>query len=116
MSNTFVIGFLLLGGATAWTVDIASDITVNMNHILSVPFSVHNISLSKLLFSSTDNDIAIPSRPLLNPLIQNGTSCNGILNISGVFLGRTKLVLNLLLENKVSNKCNAQLTPLFDDD
>jgi hypothetical protein len=100
MSN-ILIGFLLLRGATAWTVDIASDITVNMNHILSVPFSIYNISSPKLLLSSTDNDIAIPSLPLL---VQNGTFFNGIVNITGVFLGRTKLIFNLLLEDKVSNK------------
>ncbi|KAH0956161.1 hypothetical protein HN011_002106 [Eciton burchellii] len=97
MSN-ILIGFLLLRGATAWTVDIASDITVNMNHILSVPFSIYNISSPKLLLSSTDNDIAIPSLPLL---VQNGTFFNGIVNITGVFLGRTKLIFNLLLEDKI---------------
>jgi len=107
MSN-IVIGLLLLGGTTAWIVDIASDITVNMNHVLSVPFSIHNITSPKLLLSSTDNDIAIPI-PSLPLLVKNGTSFNGILNITGVFLGKTKLIFNMLLENKVSNKCNTQL-------
>ncbi|EZA54356.1 hypothetical protein DMN91_001640 [Ooceraea biroi] len=100
MSTTVVLGLLLLGGAAAWTVEIASNITVHMNHVESVPFSIHdtesNIDSIKLTLTTTDNDIVTASAHLS---VQNGTSLNGVLNITGVFLGRTTLIFTLLLEN-----------------
>lgn len=98
---TYIIGFLLLCRAAAWTVDITNDISVHMNHVISIPFNISNNLSSKLSLNVTtlDNDIAIPSFQLL----QNENSFNGILNITGVFLGRTKLVFTLE-ENGVSAK------------
>ncbi|GAB1869336.1 Ileal sodium/bile acid cotransporter [Camponotus japonicus] len=89
---TYVIGFLLLRGAAALTVDIAHEITVHMNHVTSVPFNISNYNLSSKLslnFTTQDSDIATSS-------FQNeNDSFDGILNITGVFLGRTKLVFTL---------------------
>lgn len=100
---TYIIGFLLLRGVAAWTVDIVHDITVHMNHVISVPFSIpkydSSSELSKIVITTEDNDIAIPSFQLE----QNETSFNGILNVTGVFLGRTKLIFTLE-ENRVSAK------------
>lgn len=100
---SIVIGLLLLGGAAAWTVDIESDISVHMNRVLAVPFSVYNYNgndiNSKLSVATADSDIATSS---LHPLASNGSSFNGVLNITGVFLGRTRLIFNLQLENGVS--------------
>lgn len=96
MSGTaYIIGFLLLRGITAWTVDIVSDITVHMNHVTSVPFSIPNYNLSSelsLVVTSQDTDIAVPSFQLLQ---NENNSFNGILNVTGVFLGRTRLVFTL---------------------
>lgn len=100
---TYIIGFLLLRGAAAWTVDIAHDVIVHMNHVTSVPFNISNYNLSSKLslnITTQDNDIAIPSFQLLQ---NENDFFNGILNITGVFLGRTKLVFTLE-ENGVSFK------------
>lgn len=93
-STVYIIGFLLLEGAAAWTVDIKPDITVHMNQMISVPFSIHNTSLSNPneWIVSADQHIAIPS---FQATSSNKTSFNGVLNISGVFLGRTKLTFTL---------------------
>lgn len=99
---TYVIGFLLLRGAAALTVDIAHEITVHMNHVTSVPFNISNYNLSPKLslnFTTQDSDIATSSFQLQN----ENDSFDGILNITGVFLGRTKLVFTLE-ENGVSAK------------
>lgn len=99
---TYVIGFLLLRGAAALTVDIEHDITVHMNHIISVPFNISNYNLSSKLplnVTTQDSDIATSSFQLQN----ENDSFNGILNITGVFLGRTKLLFTLE-ENGVSVK------------
>ncbi|XP_029675974.1 ileal sodium/bile acid cotransporter-like isoform X2 [Formica exsecta] len=90
-----IIGLLLLRGVAAWTVDIVHDITVHMNHVTSVPFNIPDYNLSSnlsLVVTSQDNDIAIPSFELLQ---NENKSCNGILNVTGVFLGRTKLIFTL---------------------
>lgn len=92
----YMIGFLLLGGAAAWTIDIIRDITVHMNQVISVPFSVHNndsLSNPQLWVINANRDIAIPSFKMIT---SNKTSINGILNITGVFLGRTKLTLTMM--------------------
>lgn len=92
---TYIIGLLLLRGVAAWTVDIVHDITVHMNHVTSVPFNIPDYNLScklSLDVTSQDNDIAIPSFELLQ---NENKSCNGILNVTGVFLGRTKLIFTL---------------------
>lgn len=102
-SATCIIGLFLLRGIAAWTVDIIHDITVHMNHVTSVPFSIPNYNLSSelsLVITSQDNDIAIPSFELLQ---NENKSFNGILNITGVFLGRTKLIFTLE-EDGVSDK------------
>ncbi|KAL6448341.1 hypothetical protein ACFW04_000347 [Cataglyphis niger] len=94
-SATCIIGLFLLRGIAAWTVDIIQDITVHMNHVTSVPFSIPNYNLSSelsLVITSQDNDIAIPSFELLQ---NENKSFNGILNVTGVFLGRTKLIFTL---------------------
>ncbi|XP_070154631.1 ileal sodium/bile acid cotransporter-like [Polyergus mexicanus] len=87
---TCIIGLLLLKGVAAWTVDIVHDITVHMNHVTSVPFNILDHNLSSLVVTSQDNDIAIPSFEL-----NENKSFNGILNVTGVFLGRTKLIFTL---------------------
>lgn len=93
-STIYIIGFLLLEGAAAWTVDIIPDISVHMNQIISVPFSIHNTTLSdpRAWTVGADQHIAIPS---FHVTTSNKTSFNGILNISGIFLGRTKLTFTL---------------------
>lgn len=105
---TYIIGFLLLGGAAARTVDIVPDITVHMNQIISVPFSIHNISnnnMVQILHISTDENIAKQSFRMTS----NETFINGILNITGVFLGRTKLTFTLL-EERGDNISESSLT------
>lgn len=91
----YMIGFLLWGGAAAWTVDIAPDITVHMNQIISVPFSIHNMSnndMGQTWHISTDENIA---KQESFRITSNKTFTNGTLNITGVFLGRTKLIFIL---------------------
>ncbi|XP_012536492.1 ileal sodium/bile acid cotransporter isoform X2 [Monomorium pharaonis] len=88
----YMIGLLLLGGAAAWTVDIVQDITVHMNEIILVPFVVHrdaNLSHPHIWFTTADRNIASSN---LKITMANKTSINGILNITGIFLGRTKLM------------------------
>lgn len=109
---TYIIGFLLLGGAAARTVDIVPDITVHMNQIISVPFSIHNISnnnMVQILHISTDENIAKQSFRMTS----NETFINGILNITGVFLGRTKLTFTLLEERGVSAKWTVNFAALL---
>lgn len=90
----YTIGFLLFGGAAAWTVDIPPDITVHMNEVISVPFSIHNISndnTARIWYINTlDKGIAKRSFK-----ITSNEHVKGILNITGVFLGRTKLTFTL---------------------
>ncbi|XP_039302088.1 ileal sodium/bile acid cotransporter isoform X2 [Solenopsis invicta] len=88
--SIYIIGILLLGGTTAWTIDIIQDITIHMNEVISVPFTIYkNVSLSYPQWVvSADQNIAIPS---FEVTMSNETLINGILNITGVFLGRTKL-------------------------
>ncbi|XP_011062757.1 PREDICTED: ileal sodium/bile acid cotransporter-like isoform X1 [Acromyrmex echinatior] len=98
MAGVYVIGLLLLGGAAAWTVDIAHDITVHMNQVISVPFSVHNnnnnnnISNPHMWYFNTDQHIAKLSSQFTK---SNKTSFSGIFNITGVFLGRTTLTFTI---------------------
>jgi len=98
----YVIGLLLLGGAAAWTVDIAHDITVHMNQVISVPFSVYNnnnnnnnnnISNPYVWYFNTDQHIAKLSSQFTK---SNKTSFSGIFNITGVFLGRTTLTFTMM--------------------
>ncbi|EFN78725.1 ileal sodium/bile acid cotransporter isoform X2 [Harpegnathos saltator] len=97
-----IIGLLLLRGAAAvpaWTIDIASDITVHMNNIASVPFIISSnvpAELRLTLVPSSNNNVAKTS---IHILAQNETSFNGILNVTGVFLGTTKLTF-ALIENE----------------
>lgn len=96
----YMIGLLLLGGAAAWTIDIIHDITVHMNQVISVPFSIHDndsLSNSQQLIIDADRDIAIPTFKMTT---SNKTSFNGILNITGVFLGRTKLTFTVTVGAK----------------
>lgn len=95
---------LLLREAAAWSVDIETDITVHMNHVVSVPFVIrdYNDNLpSKTTVTCVDTDIAMPS---LHLLVQNGTSSHGVVNVTGVFLGRTKLLFTLVKSNGTSNE------------
>ncbi|XP_018058610.1 PREDICTED: ileal sodium/bile acid cotransporter-like isoform X2 [Atta colombica] len=95
----YVIGLLLLGGAAAWTVDIAHDITVHMNQVISVSFSVYNnnnnnnISNPHVWYFNTDQYIAKLSSQFTK---SNKTSFSGIFNITGVFLGRTTLTFTMM--------------------
>ncbi|XP_014482407.1 PREDICTED: ileal sodium/bile acid cotransporter-like isoform X3 [Dinoponera quadriceps] len=106
-----VIGFLLLQGAAAWKTKITSDITVRMNDVVSFPFVISNEvpTQSKLvLVPSADSDVAKLS---LYVLVQNETSFNGVLNITGVFLGTTKLTFTLMEnEDKIYNEDVAVIT------
>ncbi|KYQ54495.1 Ileal sodium/bile acid cotransporter, partial [Trachymyrmex zeteki] len=91
----YVIGLLLLGGAAAWTVDIEHDITVHMNQVISIPFSVHNNNMSSLhvwYFNTDDQHIAKLSYQSTK---SNKTSFSGIFNITGVFLGTTTLTFTM---------------------
>ncbi|XP_011698719.1 PREDICTED: ileal sodium/bile acid cotransporter-like isoform X2 [Wasmannia auropunctata] len=95
----YMIGVLLLGGAAAWTIDIVPNITVHMNEVISIPFSVHDSLLYPHTWVvSTDRHIATAS---FQEITSNQTSFNGILNITGVFLGRTKLTFTM---TKMTNK------------
>lgn len=97
MGPTYIIGFLLLRGIAAeWTVDIAQDITVHMNHMVSVPFSIPKYNLLnslKITFDTEHYDIAKAS--FQNEILHNETSFYGTVNITGVFLGRTNLLFSL---------------------
>ncbi|XP_018362929.1 PREDICTED: ileal sodium/bile acid cotransporter-like isoform X2 [Trachymyrmex cornetzi] len=90
----YVMGLLLLGGASAWTVDIADNITVHMNQVISVPFSVHvgDTSRPSMWYFNTDQHIAKLSSEFTK---SNGTLFSGIFNITGVFLGRTTLTFTV---------------------
>ncbi|XP_025073454.1 ileal sodium/bile acid cotransporter-like [Pogonomyrmex barbatus] len=90
----YIIGLLLLGETTSWTIDIIPNITVHMNHVISVPCSIHDMPSDLTEWNITaDDNIAIPRYDILT---LNKTSKNGVLNITGVFLGRTKLTVNLM--------------------
>ncbi|KAL0116804.1 hypothetical protein PUN28_010017 [Cardiocondyla obscurior] len=93
MAGVVCLIFFLLEGAAAWTANITSDITVHMNQVTSVPFSIYNASSSdsQAWITGTDSHIATSSFHITNRT--NQTSFNGILNVTGVFLGRTKLTL-----------------------
>lgn len=97
MAGAIIIGFLLLGGAAAkqqWNVTIVPAVTVHMNDIVQIPFNVSGIDpISKLLEPSSNSDIAKTNFHLYT---RNITFITGILNITGVFLGRTKLMFTLL--------------------
>lgn len=98
-----IVGCLILQGtataAVSPTIDIASDITVHMNDVVSVPFVLHVLHDSPVvLIPHSNSDIA---RSSLDVLVQNETSLNGVLNVTGVFLGTTKLSFTLT-ESKVS--------------
>jgi len=97
----YMIGLLLLGGAAAWTVDIIHDITIHMNQVISVQFGIHDIvsSSNPRWVVNTDPHIAISS---FQEIMSNKTFFNGILNITGIFLGRTKLTF-IMTEMGVSN-------------
>lgn len=103
MAGAIIIGFLLLGGAAAkqqWNVTIVPAVTVHMNDIVQIPFNVSGIDpISKLLEPSSNSDIAKTNFHLYT---RNITFITGILNITGVFLGRTKLMFTLL-DAKVNN-------------
>ena len=102
----YMIGLLLLGGAAAWTVDIAHDITVHMNQVISVPFNIYNndnnnnMSSPRVWYFNTDQHIAKLSSQFTK---LNETSFSGIFNITGVFLGRTTLTFTMM-EREVSIK------------
>lgn len=81
-----------------WPVEIVPDITVHMNNMVSIPFVVSDVNSTSKLIPNSDTDIATTSIHLLE---RNETSINGTLNITGVFLGRTKLIFTLM-ENGVS--------------
>lgn len=104
MESAIALGFLLLGGAAAtpWSVDIVPNIILNMNNMVSVPFSLkgENLPLESRLKSTSNDDIA---RTNIHSQNQTDTSISGILNITGVFIGRTKLTF-VLEENGVSDK------------
>lgn len=88
----YMIGFLLLGKATAWTVDIAPEITVHMNQVISVPISIHNISTDVQVWTfNIDQHIA----KLSSKITKSNETAKGILNITGIFLGRTKLMFTV---------------------
>ncbi|XP_018341223.1 PREDICTED: ileal sodium/bile acid cotransporter-like isoform X1 [Trachymyrmex septentrionalis] len=95
----YMIGLLLLGGAAAWTVDIAHDITVHMNQVISVPFNIYNndnnnnMSSPRVWYFNTDQHIAKLSSQFTK---LNETSFSGIFNITGVFLGRTTLTFTMM--------------------
>ncbi|XP_032689259.1 ileal sodium/bile acid cotransporter isoform X2 [Odontomachus brunneus] len=93
---TIVIGYLILqGAAAAARIDIASDITVHMNDVVSVPFVLHDPPVPNfILIPHSDNDIA-RSNLASDKLVRNGTFFNGVLNVTGVFLGTTKLSFTL---------------------
>lgn len=95
----YTIGFLLLGGAAAWTVDIAPEITLNMSQVISVPFSIHNLRslpepCCELWSWNTKTDEHIARARILEITKLNET-VTGILNITGVFLGWTKLTFTV---------------------
>lgn len=95
-----VIGLLLLQEAAVgspWTIEIASDITVHMNDVVSVQFTIPEVPTeSKFdLVPSSDGDIAKSS---LHLSAHNKTSFNGVVNVTGVFLGTTKLTFTLISE------------------
>jgi len=114
MGTIYILGLILLARAAAeWSVVIPPDITVHMNEVVSVPFSIplendtslpSNLSVPKtVLMTSANTDIAV----LDLTLMRNETSFYGTLNITGVFLGKTKLIL-ILMENGVSEVCKVK--------
>lgn len=114
MASAVIIGFLLLGRAAAvsWTTVIVPDITVNMNSIVTVPFTIsYDASLTKLSFIPISNtDVAEVKLHSLTPNETFLDTFNGVFNITGVFLGRTKLTLSLI-ENGVSAQLILSISP-----
>lgn len=109
MGTIYIIGLTLLARAAAeWSIVIQPDITVHMNEIVSIPFSIllendtsllSNLSVPEtVLVTSANTDIAIADVSLMR---SNETSFYGTLNLTGVFLGKTKLILTVI-KNGVS--------------
>lgn len=98
-----IIGFLVLQRAAATVsqdIEIQSEISVHMNNVVSIPFVLQDLPAEPkfTLVPHSESDIA---KSTLHILTQNGTSFNGVVNITGVFLGRTELSFSLI-ENGVS--------------
>ncbi|XP_018405528.1 PREDICTED: ileal sodium/bile acid cotransporter-like [Cyphomyrmex costatus] len=108
----YVIG-LLLGGAAAWTVNITHDITVHMNQVILVPFSIYNVTLSNPhIRYGTDQHIAKISSFFARV---NKTSFDGMLNITGEFLGTTKLTFTMTETEIIENQEAAVITVIREE-
>ncbi|XP_012229330.1 ileal sodium/bile acid cotransporter-like [Linepithema humile] len=111
MGTIYIIGLVLLTRTAAeWSVDIPPDITVHMNEMVSIPFNIlpendtslpSNLSVPEtVLLTSANTDIATLDLSLMH----NETLFYGTLNLTGVFLGKTKLILTLVENGNKSSK------------
>ncbi|CAG5108698.1 Similar to SLC10A3: P3 protein (Homo sapiens) [Cotesia congregata] len=103
-----IVGILLLGliipTGQAWQLNlIANSIKLHLDDVIQVPFELvipTNVNSTSLEFvvENTDPTVASVANPWVKPefLPVDGEHYNGTLNVTGVFLGKTKILLKVI--------------------
>lgn len=103
-----IVGIFLLGltipTGQAWQLNLtANSVKLHLDDVIQVPFELvipTTIDSTKLEFvvENSDPTVASVANPWIKPefLPVDGEHYNGTLNVTGVFLGKTKILLKVI--------------------